>query len=241
MFRNSLAAVLAVGFALLMTACGGGDDEGAADAVRTLETDDSDDASDEELAAEDDVAEEFSIDANEAAAAANAVPGDTDGDGVLSEAERIELLNSLFLEFSQCVRDEGVEDFEDITIEMFADSNGQGPQRFFQLMIERGVNPGTDAGQNLLQACSSILSQLASNAPQPSDEQIAAREAAAVDWAACLREQGIEDFPDPDFIASPEVGYGPELQQQYDFGAPPLSDAAAACAEQGRTLFSTGS
>lgn len=241
MFRRYLATAAAVWLLVVLAACGGGEEVSASEdsGVRTLA--DQDSTAEDAEAEDEDVAAEFGLDANEAAAEANAIDGDTDGDGVLSEAEQLELLNSLMLEFSQCIRDGGLETFEDITIEMFAGSDGNGPGVFFQLMLERGLNPGTDEGSELLSSCGSVLGRLAANAPQPSDEQLEAREANAVDWAACMREQGIEDFPDPDFVASPTIGYDGSLQQQFNFGEPPVSDAAAACAAEGRTITGVNS
>ena len=51
-----------------------------------------------------------------------------------------------------------------------------------------------------------------------------------------MREQGITDFPDPDFANNPG-GYGIELTEQFDLEAPEFQAAGQACESQGRGFF----
>lgn len=174
------------------------------------------------------------------ATAAGAVPGDTDGDGVLSQAELGAYANELLLGFSQCMRDNGFPDFEDMTVDLFIESAGDATQTtavFFEAMAERGVSLADPASQDALSACGEDLGKLQAIAPQPSDAEVAEREAQVLDFATCMREQGIEDWPDPDFGANPGTGYGIELTQQFDINSPEIAAAGTACSEQGRGFF----
>jgi hypothetical protein len=87
----------------------------------------------------------------------------------------------VYHQFAQCVRDHGHPDFPDPTV----DAQGQ-PQ------LPDGVAKPDDG---VVQACRSFLSQLpASNRPNnpPPDPAMMRR------FAQCMRDHGIDDWPDPD-------------------------------------------
>jgi hypothetical protein len=100
---------------------------------------------------------------------------------------------AVYHQFAQCIRDHGLPDFPDPTI----DAQGQ-PQ------LPPGVDKPPDA---ILQACMSILNQLpASSRPRqdvPNDPAMMRR------FAQCMRQHGIDDWPDPD--ASGNFHFPPSL------------------------------
>jgi hypothetical protein len=249
--RRQVLGIAAAGL-LLLGGCGGGDsgDETAADeGVRTLEEPTGAEPDAEAEAEPTDAAAEAATEATEAAsedtdeataAPASGIEGDTDGDGVLSQAELGAYANTLLLEFSACMRENGFADFEDMTVDIFVSSAGNAAQTqgvFFEAMAERGVNLADPAGVEALQGCGGPLGRLQSIAPQPSAEEIAEREASVLDFAACMREQGIDEWPDPDFGANPGGGYGIELTQEIDINSPRIETAGQACQDQGRGFF----
>ncbi len=153
---------------------------------------------------------------------------DTDGDGEMSEEEIRVYATETLLGFSQCMRDNGFPDFTDLVLEDFTEGGG-GQGRFLALMSERGVNL-TDANAiPTLQSCGEGLQDLQTFAPQPSDDELQEQEALVLEFAACMREGGLEDWPDPDFAANGGNGYGPELLQQFDVQSDEIQDAIAAC------------
>ncbi|MGI9622446.1 MAG: peptidoglycan-binding domain-containing protein, partial [Acidimicrobiales bacterium] len=156
---------------------------------------------------------------------------DTNGDGETSEEEIEAYAQQTFLEFSQCMRDNGFEGFTDLSLEDFTDS-GENPD-FLGLMAERGVTLSDPEALTSLQECGSELQQLQTFAPQPSDAEVAEQEAQLLDFAACMREQGITDWPDPDFAANPN-GYGPEIAQEFDLNSSEVQEAGEACQAEGR-------
>lgn len=248
--RRRLLGIAAAAMMLLGACGGGGDDDTAAEeGVRTLDGGATDEAATEEASATKAPTEAGATEApaTEAAAteetateSASGVPGDTDGDGVLSDAELGAYANELLLSFSSCMRENGFPDFEDMTVDIFIESAGDATQSqavFFEAMAERGVNLTDPESVQSLQACGDDLGKLQTIAPQPSDADITEREAQLLDFAQCMREQGIEDWPDPDFAANPGGGYGLELTEQFDINSPEIQTAGAACGEQGRGFF----
>lgn len=97
-------------------------------------------------------------------------------------------------DFAQCMRDNGIEDFPDPQV----DENGQ---------IIFGGPGGGDGGppsdadlqdlQAAMQACQDLLPE-GLGPGQISAEDQAAFQDALLEYAQCMRDQGI-DFPDPDF------------------------------------------
>jgi hypothetical protein len=124
------------------------------------------------------------------------------GSGASSEEEREEAE----LEFAQCMREHGI-DFPDPV-------NGR-----FQYRGEAG---DAEKMEEAREACGDILEGIA---PQVSEEEEAELQEAALEFAKCMREHGI-DFPDPQF----EEGGG--ILQTMPEGAeddPKFEDAQEAC------------
>jgi hypothetical protein len=90
---------------------------------------------------------------------------------------------TVYHQFAQCIRDHGLPDFPDPTL----DAQGQ-PH------LPDGVAKPPDA---ILQACLSILNQLPpSSRPNSGDSQN--DPAMMRRFAQCMRDHGIQDWPDPD-------------------------------------------
>jgi hypothetical protein len=98
------------------------------------------------------------------------------GSSAPSEEEREEAA----LEFAQCMREQGI-DFPDPV-------NGQ-----FQFRGEVGDAEKMEEAQ---EACGDILEDVA---PQISEEEEAEIRDATIEFSRCMREQGVDDFPDPQF------------------------------------------
>jgi hypothetical protein len=95
-------------------------------------------------------------------------------------------------EFAECVRDNGIEDFEDPTV------NEDGG---IEIGFGGGGDPPSEAEQEEMQAameaCGDLLPR-GEGRGQISEEDQAAFEDALLGYARCMREQGI-DMPDPEF------------------------------------------
>ena len=154
---------------------------------------------------------------------------DTDGDGEMSDEEIETYARTVLLDFSNCMRDNGYPDFTDLVLEDFTEGSG-GQGRFLALMAERGVSISDANAIPTLQSCGEGLSDLQTFAPQPSDAELQEREEAVLEFAQCMRDGGLADWPDPDFAANPGAnGYGPELLEQFDVQSDEIQDAIAAC------------
>jgi hypothetical protein len=104
------------------------------------------------------------------------------------------------LAYSQCMRDHGIEKFPD------PDANGS-------ISIEGGpgLDPRNPEFKAAEKACESLLP------PPPSDEERAKEGADALKYAKCMRDKGIENFPDPNaeggINIEPGMGFDPESPQ----------------------------
>ena len=96
------------------------------------------------------------------------------------------------------------------------------------------------AAVRALGACSDDIRTLAANIPTPSDDALAEQEARVLDFAQCMREQGISDWPDPDFVANPGGGYGPGLSTDFDLGPDEIIAASETCDADGRGFVTPG-
>ncbi|MEV6110023.1 hypothetical protein AB0M28_35755 [Streptomyces sp. NPDC051940] len=85
------------------------------------------------------------------------------------------------LAFSQCMRDNGVENFPDPT------DGG------IRLTPESGVDMNSDAFRKAQEACRDLSPQ--ADGAGPGGQLDAAKVAA---WAECIRANGMKDFPDPE-------------------------------------------
>jgi len=86
--------------------------------------------------------------------------------------------------FSACMRAHGLPNFPD--------PNAQG---VIQFGSANGIDPSSPKFQAAQQACRKVLP----NGGQPSPQQIAKAQQAALAFSACMRSHGIKDFPDPTF------------------------------------------
>ena len=164
---------------------------------------------------------------------------DTDGDGEMSEEEQAAYARKVFAEFSQCMRDNGYPDFTDVVLEDFTENPGGGQGRFLALMAERGVVITEPNAVPTLQECAIDIGDLQTFAPQPSDAELQEREADVLEFAACMRDNGVPDWPDPDFANNGGNGYGADLLEQFDFESQELQDTIAACQAEGGVELAT--
>ena len=131
------------------------------------------------------------------------VPAQADTEGELTEDELLRMRDEAFVEFSRCIRDEGFPDFPDIDSSRIVDQ-----ATFLAAMQEAGVSFTQPGLTQALQACASVFSELIALAPQPdANVQQVEREENAVAFSQCMRDQGLDDFPDPDFGQYPDNGF----------------------------------
>ena len=128
---------------------------------------------------------------------------DTETETELSEEELLRLRDEAFVDFSRCIRDEGFSDFPDIDSSQIFDQAS-----FLRAMQEAGVSFTQPGLASALQACASVFSELIALAPQQdTNAQQVEREENAVAFSQCMRDQGVDDFPDPDFNQYPDSGF----------------------------------
>jgi len=144
------------------------------------------------------------------------------------------------LEYAECMRDEGI-DFPDPQM------NGDG------LVIMGGGGGREDGGppsqaemdafEAADEACQHILEAVEGEMPRPDPEQEAEMRDQALAFSECMRENGVENFPDPQFdedggmtmsIGGPDGG-------GIDPEDPDFQDAQEACSEEGGPGFRIGS
>jgi hypothetical protein len=135
-----------------------------------------------------------------------AADDDTTGAGETEESQRGA---DAALEFAQCMRDQGIEDFPDPEI---------GDDGTVQL-VPGGVDLDDPEVQAAQEECQSILDQ-GQLSDAPDEEQQAEQEAQILAFAQCMREHGI-DFPDPDVsggavLAQPGPGVDPNSPEFQD-------------------------
>ena len=164
---------------------------------------------------------------------------DTDGDGEMSEEEIGAYARSVLLDFSDCMRENGYPEFTDLVLEDLTEGTGSGQGRFLRLLSERGVT--IPDGVPTLQMCGKDLSDLQTFAPQPSDDEVAEQEAAVLEFAACVRSEGVSNWPDPDFAANGGNGYGAELFQEVDIQSDEVQSAIATCQAASGAAIDVGS
>lgn len=128
--------------------------------------------------------------------------------------------------FSQCLRDHALPYFVDLTPADFAGEAGT-PDRVYDTFVaelaERSVDLSVPASYQSYGSCDQ---ELARDVPD--------REAQVEDHAACMRDQGVGLWPDPDFDLFPDGGYPVTLGADFDLGSSPIIDAYVACQAQGR-------
>ncbi|MCQ3810324.1 MAG: hypothetical protein KTV68_07185 [Acidimicrobiia bacterium] len=131
------------------------------------------------------------------------VPAQPDGETELSEEELLRLRDEAFVDFSRCIRDEGFSDFPDIDSSQIVDQAS-----FLRAMQDAGVSFTQPGLAPALQTCGSVFSELIALAPQQdTNVQQVEQEENALAFAQCMRGQGLDDFPDPDFAQYPNSGF----------------------------------
>ena len=119
------------------------------------------------------------------------------------------------LEFARCMRANGVEDFPD-------PKAGQGGEILIQ--PEDGVDPGNPKFRNATEACRGKLGD--GGVARASDDP--AMQASMLEFAKCMRANGVEDFPDPQVDAKGAgVIVGPD--SGVDVNSPSFKAAEKAC------------
>jgi hypothetical protein len=86
--------------------------------------------------------------------------------------------------FSACMRENGVPNFPD--------PNAQG-------VIQFGSGDGIDLGSPKFRAAQQACRKVLPNGGEPSPQQMAKAQQAALEFSACMRKHGLKDFPDPSF------------------------------------------
>lgn len=131
------------------------------------------------------------------------VPAQADTEEELSEEELLRMRDEAFVDFSRCIRDEGFPDFPDIDSSQIVDQAS-----FLRAMQEAGVSFTQPGLAPALQTCASVFSELIALAPQQdTNVQQVEREENAVAFSQCMRDQGLDEFPDPDFGQYPNTGF----------------------------------
>jgi hypothetical protein len=128
---------------------------------------------------------------------------DDDTETELSEEELLRMRDEAFVDFSRCIRDEGFPDFPDIDSSQIVDQAS-----FIAALQEAGVSFTQPGLAPALQTCASVFSELIALAPQQdTNVQQAEREANALGFSKCMRDRGLDEFPDPDFGQYPNTGF----------------------------------
>jgi hypothetical protein len=123
--------------------------------------------------------------------------GDGDADAA-SDGDRREQFRAAALDFAQCMRDEGI----DMPDPQFGDGGGMT----MRLGGPDGPNPDTPGFEEADEKCREHLEKV--EPPELSEGQQQEFQQAALDFARCMRGEGI-DMPDPQFEGGGRVRIGP--------------------------------
>ncbi|MEU5871678.1 hypothetical protein AB0A73_08965 [Glycomyces sp. NPDC047369] len=117
------------------------------------------------------------------------------------------------LEYSQCMRDNGVPEFPD------PEQNGEGGM---SLGLPEGLDPESQEFKDAEAACEDLRPQ--PNGGEDIDPEVYEQ---LVEYSECMRENGIENFPDPEpgggIMMNGDMGFDPQSQE--------FQDADAACSD----------
>lgn len=116
--------------------------------------------------------------------------------------------------FAACMRKNGEPNFPD--------PNAQGQ---ISISSAAGLDPGSAQFQHARQACQKLLPN--GGAPTPAQEAQARR--AALAFSACMRKNGVPNFPDPQFGASGKVAIRIGSGAGIDPQSPQFQHAQQAC------------
>lgn len=144
----------------------------------------------------------------------NAAPGPSGAGAQLHVALKVPA-GSDGEKFSVCMRAHG--------LPTFPDPNGQG-------IIQLGSGSGLDPRSPRFQAAQRACRRLLPNGGQPTPAQIAKAQKAALAYSACMRKNGIKDFPDPTFSGGAvQLRIGGRPGSDLDPSSPLFQKAQAAC------------
>jgi len=149
------------------------------------------------------------------------------GDGTGEEIDSDVADQEAILEFSQCIRDNGVEEFEDPVI------GADGSIEFSFGGRSDDPEGDRDAMTAAFEACQEHLDGLAFG---PGSMDLTEIEDTMLEFAICMRENGV-DMPDPDFSnlgfdgGTPGDGEGGIFGGAIDLGDPDVEAALEACRE----------
>ena len=137
------------------------------------------------------------------------------------ESSDVAANEDILLEFAQCMRDNGVENFPDPTLD------GGGNIRPFANDTGRAdLGVDEDTLQAAQEACLPIIEDLALGFFRENRDEI---EDSLFEFAECMRDNGFE-MPDPDFSNGPLGGGGGPFGD-IDIDDPDFQEAAEECAE----------
>lgn len=144
-----------------------------------------------------------------ASADGDATESASDGDGGDEDLSGFEEA----LAYSQCMRDNGVPEFPD------PEQQGEGG---VSLGLPEGMDPESQEFKDAEAACEDMRPGPDENATI--DPEIYEK---LVEYSECMRENGVENFPDPEpgggIIMNGDMGFDPQSQE--------FQDAEAACAD----------
>jgi hypothetical protein len=145
-----------------------------------------------------------------------------DGDAA-SDGDRREEFRAAALDFAQCMRDEGI----DMPDPQFGDGGGVT----MRLGGSDGPNPDTPGFEEADEKCREHLEAV--EPPELSDEQQQEFQQSALDFARCMRGEGI-DMPDPEFEGGGRVriGPGPGGAGPLDRDDPAFQEAFETCRDE---------
>jgi hypothetical protein len=116
--------------------------------------------------------------------------------------------------FAACMRKSGVPNFPD--------PNAQGQ---ISISSAAGIDPGSSQYQHALQACQKELP----NGGQPTPAQQAQARQEALAFSACMRKNGIPNFPDPQFRAGGKISIQIGSSSGIDPRSPQFQHAQQVC------------
>jgi hypothetical protein len=140
--------------------------------------------------------------------------------GANSAADRESEARDAQLKYAQCMRDHGI-DMPDPTFEADGRSLQRGPDPDEIDDLKRGKFREAE------QACNKYLDAI--KAPELSEEQQEEFRDAALAHARCMREHGIENFPDPTFGENGEAQIRLDRGRGLDPEDPDFREAQKAC------------
>jgi hypothetical protein len=116
--------------------------------------------------------------------------------------------------FAACMRKNGVP--------TFPDPNAQGQ---ISISSAAGIDPGSTQFQHAQQACQKELP----NRGQPTPAQLAQARQGALAFSACMRKNGLPNFPDPEFHAGGKVSINIGPSAGIDPRSPQFQHAQQVC------------